>query len=131
MTLAYKNEPYESPVRFGPNGAPVLAEAQSDLVRAVEKPAPPLPDAPVRRRRQATDAPAPPSSDVNVMLLDAASRVFTALTQRIAYHEAEARKLREALKPYSEFGGGEEPPSSADDLAVLMKAIEQLKGEQR
>jgi hypothetical protein len=127
MTIAYKEERYESPVRFGPNGAPVLAD-QPDLVRSVEKPAPPLPEPPSRRRK--TEAPPVVREDTNSVLLDAAGRVFKAITERIAYHENEARKLREALKPYSEFAG-EEPPTTNDDLAVLMKAMEQLKGEQR
>jgi hypothetical protein len=125
LSVAYKEEPYESPVRFGPSG-PVLVD-QPDLVRSVEKPAPPLPEPPARRRKEPT-APVV-RDDTSAVLLDAAGRVFSAITARIAYHENEARKLREALKPYSEFAG-EDPPSTKDDLAVLMKAIEQLKGEQ-
>src|SRR5215467_5033417 len=67
---------------------------------------------PSRRRAaiKAVDQAAPPRDDVTTSLVEAVDKVFRVVTARIAYHEAEARRLREALKPFAGF------PSASPDV---------------
>lgn len=132
--LQYKETPIH-PVRIGPNGAPQVSEpAQLDLVDKIERPAPSPPAAEPRRPNK----PAPPvrSDLLTDQLVVAVQQVFKVVTARIAYHEAEAARLRSALKPYSEFAAPAPAdgaaPSVEQDMATLIATVREIynKGEQ-
>lgn len=125
MTVAYKQTPYESPARFGPNGT----EPQPDLVRSVERPAPPMPEPPPQRRRK---APEPLTSDSTAKLIEAANRVRVAIDEQINYHEEQLRRLRAALVPFQQSDAGNGVMSAEEFVSELAKMAEGLpKGEQK
>src|SRR5260370_42320864 len=104
--ISYKEVPYDSPVRFDANGQPHMAVSpQLDLVDAIEeKPRPqpaPVPSPPRRPVPKAVSE-VPVKGDTDQLVL-AMHPMHTVVTERIAYHEAELRRLHEALKPFSDF----------------------------
>ena len=55
--------------------------------------------------RSIDEAPAPTvSRGTSDMLVTAAAKIFQAITTQIAYHEREAQKLRDSLKPFASIG---------------------------
>src|SRR6266436_4319057 len=100
---AYKETPYESPARLGNGGAPSLHETAMTLAHA-PSPAAHL----IKGIEEATP-------DASTALIDAVRKVYAAVTQKIAYHESEARKLRESLAPFASIA----PPRQSDAVAPM------------
>jgi hypothetical protein len=121
LTVAYKHTPYESPAHFGG------PSAQPDLVRDVERPAPPPPEPPARQTRTRKVDALPP--DGTAKLIEAAARVRLAIAGQISYHEEQLSRLRAALQQFQE-PAAPEGLSAEGALAELMRLAEQLpKGE--
>ena len=89
-----------------------------------------LPPPPPRQRRSAVKPPEQPApDDVTASLLTALDRVHSVVTARIAWHEAQLRQLREALKPFAGIPQASGAPMSDGDLAQeLLKLAKQLPG---
>ncbi len=112
---AYKETPYESPARLG-NGTGVESSFY-------DKPSVGHPGSPEFRQAnpliKGIEESAP---DASTALIDAVRKVYAAVTQKIAYHESEARKLRESLAPFASIA-----PQRQSDAAVPMTAEARIK----
>jgi hypothetical protein len=82
-----------------------------------------LPPQPRASRRMGKAAEEQPADDVTTSLVDAVNKVYRVVTARIAYHEAEARRLREALKPFAGLPPAPEAAVGAEDALTELLAI--------
>lgn len=65
-------------------------------------------------------------------LIEAVGTVFRAVTAKIAFHENEARRLREALAPFGQLArqsGAHDVPSAGSTVEALLKIAQQLNEE--
>lgn len=126
--LQYKDTPIE-PVRFGPNGQPHVV-SRPDLVSDVEVKPPVRDPPPPSRRQKATEIPVQRDL-LTDQLVATVNQVFKVVTERIAYHEAEAARLRASLKPYSEFAAPVTEMSPDEAYAALVEMAKTLpRGDQ-
>lgn len=79
-----------------------------------------------------TGPPAVPADSAE--LIKAIAAIYDAVTQKIAFHEREAARLRESLRPFAQFGNVDPPAAelefaSQDDLTqAVFAAASKLKG---
>jgi len=121
---AYKETPYESPARIG-NGElhHDLHETAMSLARA--------PSPAAHLIKSIEEAP----RDTSSALIDAVQKVYAAVTRQIAYHDREATRLRESLKPFAAMArqsDTEVPSHMADGIRALLDIADKLPqtGEQ-
>lgn len=79
-----------------------------------------------RLRLRPIESPESGSTD----LIEAVGTVFRAVTTRIAFHENEARRLREALAPFANLArqsGAPVPATDGGTLEALLRIAEELK----
>src|SRR5229473_8252500 len=95
---AYKETPYESPARLG-NGTFVGSDA---VVNA----SPIVPHRTTLTIKSIEEAPL----SGNAALIDAVGKIYAAVTRQIAYHEREAKRLRESLAPFASMSRHNDAP---------------------
>jgi hypothetical protein len=85
-----------------------------------------MPPQPRQRRTKPAEPPAPQPDDVTSALLDALGTVHQRVTARIAWHEAQLRQLREALKPFASIPTSEAGMSETDLVQELLAIAKKL-----
>lgn len=84
---------------------------------------------PQRRAKAAEERPQP-QDDVTTVLVDVIEKALQVTKARIAYHEAELRRLRAALKPFAEITPTPAEPLAAEDaLAELLQIVKKLPAD--
>ncbi len=129
----YKETPYESPARIG-NGVDVFDEARQ-VKTALHETAMTLAAAPSPAARYIKGIEEAPR-DTSSTLIDAVQKVYAAVTRQISYHDREAARLRESLKPFAAMArqsDAEMPSGMADGIRALLDIADKLPqtGEQK
>jgi hypothetical protein len=96
---AYLETPYESPARVG-NGA--SAAMPADMLAEHKEIKEDFRKASMARPSFSFEEEAPKTG--NDQVIDAVRKVHAIVTRRIAYHEHEAKRLRECLAPFAAMG---------------------------
>ena len=109
---AYKETPYESPARIGNGATPSLHETAMTLARA------PSPAAHLIKGIE--EAPL----DGNAALIDAVGKIYAAVTRQIAYHEREAKRLRESLAPFASMSRQNDAPKPTLDADAIRAVLD-------
>jgi hypothetical protein len=124
--VAYKETPYESPAKIG-NGAALRADLHETAMSVARAPSPAA-----HLIKGIEEAP----STGNDALIQAVQKIYAAVTGQIAYHEREAKRLRESLAPFASISRQSDAPiqqSSAEDrIRELLDLADKLPqtGEQ-
>jgi hypothetical protein len=96
----------------------------------------PSPDLPIKIR-SIEEAPRHGPAGTSDVLVGAVQKIFQAVTAQIAYHEREAQKLRDSLKPFSTLAPrpnvAPDDGSSAQAIRAVLDLADQLNlnGEQK
>ena len=110
---AYKETPYESPARLG-NGdlrhdlhetAMTIARAPSPAAHLIKS----IEEAPL---------------EGNAALIDAVGKIYAAVTRQIAYHEREAKRLRESLAPFASMSRQNDAPKPTLDADAIRAVLD-------
>ena|SRR5712691_176887 len=125
----YKETPYESPARLG-NGT-------GEASPFYDKPSVGHPGSPeFRQANPLIKGIEETPRDTSSALIDAVQKVYAAVTRQIAYHDREAARLRESLKPFAAMArqsDAEMPSGMADGIRALLDIADKLPqtGEQK
>ena len=123
--VAYKETPYESPAKLG-NGTEQRAALHETAMTATRAPSP------ARHLIQGLEE---TPLEGNAALIDAVGKIYAAVTRQIAYHEREAKRLRESLAPFASMSRhNDAPPQSSleDGIRAVLDYADKLpkNGEQ-
>jgi len=109
---AYKETPYESPARIGNGATSSLHETAMTLARA------PSPAAHLIKGIEETPL------EGNAALIDAVGKIYAAVTRQIAYHEREAKRLRESLAPFASMSRQNDAPKPSLDADAIRAVLD-------
>lgn len=120
----YKVEPYESPAKLPPSL--LRGGAANGAAEAASPPSPPPLIHGIEEQ--------PKSTDATTTIINAGNALFRVITARIAFHDAEAKKLRAVLRQFAQAAGVETqnvPTSevSDDDIQFLRAALGKMTGD--